>query len=759
MPTTEGASGWRPAVLARLDAWFEPVLVFLALLSVPLLLAGTGDLGPGDRRIIGVASWVIYAGFAVNLVVRMAIDPHRRRALGRLRWDVLVVVGQPALALAHVGLHGLGVALFRLVAVAARTATRGGVVRRTWRRLVDHPFQLLAGVVPYLWLLCASLALRADRAAGTDGIQSIGDALWWAAATMSTVGYGDISPKSPLGRLAGGLTMLVGIGAFSVLTAKLAERLLAARDASGHIDADVADHTVVLGWSAKLPTIVGELVTANASRPAADLVVVCEQPKVDVERDCHQRVPGLARSTTRLTCRTGSTCDPTDVARGRPDLARSILVADDGTNPTGVVMALLALLHGPRPPKPGVPIVVEVQDAAAAASVRRAFGGRVLVVEPARLLARITAQSCRQPGLGLAYEELLNFGGSELYVHADARLHGRRFADLVAAFPTACPVGVVTAEDGVELAPSGDRLLGDGERLLLLGVDDSALDEVELTRAAPVQEPADRDGCVVPEVTRFVVLGWNDLGARVLSQLDEQLAPGSTVTVLVDRDHCVVPGPIALRQIRLAIRDIGAAEYADEIQQVVGAGCDHVVVLSERGLPTREADGRALLATMHAERAAGEGGLASLVTELRDEQDVRLARQATAGEFIISDRLASLLMAQLAESPALAAAFDALLGAAGAELYSLPAEWYAPLGRPVAFSSVSAIASRRGEMALGWRIAAEARAEARRFGLTMNPPKSAAVTFVAGDRVVVLADPTRNATGELAAAPVGLVAP
>jgi len=744
-----------------MDAWFEPLLVFLALLSVPLLLAGTADLGRNDRRVITVASWVVYGGFAANVAIRLAVDPARRLALRRLRWDVLVVVGQPVLANAYVGLHGLGVALIRLLAVAARTASRGGVVRRTWRRLVEHPFQLLAGVVPYLWLLCASLALRADRAAGTDGVQSIGDALWWAAATMSTVGYGDISPKSPLGRVAGGLTMLVGIGAFSVLTAKLAERLLAARDASGHVDAEVSDHTLVLGWSAKLPTIVGELVTANASRPAADLVVVCEQPKVDVERDCHQRVPGLARSTTRLTCRTGSTCDPTDVARGRPDLARSIIVADDSTNPTAVVMALLALLHGPRPPKPGVPIVVEVQDPATATSVRRAFGSRVLVVEPAGLLARITAQSCRQPGLGLAYEELLNFGGSELYVHPDARAECRRFADLVAAFPTACPVGVVTADGAVALAPAGDRRLGAGERLLLLGVDDSALDEVDRPSGAPpAEEPEQPDGRLAPHATRFVVLGWNDLGSRLLAQLDEQLPPGSTVTAVVDRDHCVLPGPLALRHISLVVRDVGAAEHAAEIQQVVGGGCDHVVVLSERGLAIREADGRALLATMHAEGNAGEGGLASLVTELRDEQDVRLARQATAGEFIISDRLASLLMAQLAESPALAAAFDVLLDASGAELYSLPAAWYAPLGRPVPFSSVAAIATRRGEVALGWRLAADAQAESRRFGLTMNPPKTATATFASDDRIIVLSDPaTTTAATARTTSPSAVVAP
>jgi voltage-gated potassium channel len=53
------------------------------------------------------------------------------------------------------------------------------------------------------------------------------DALWWATTTITTVGYGGIYPLTRAGRLVGGFTMLVGISTFAVVTAKIAELLLA----------------------------------------------------------------------------------------------------------------------------------------------------------------------------------------------------------------------------------------------------------------------------------------------------------------------------------------------------------------------------------------------------------------------------------------------------------------------------------------------------------------------------------------------------
>jgi len=54
---------------------------------------------------------------------------------------------------------------------------------------------------------------------------SFGDGLWWSLSTITTVGYGDIYPLTPAGRIVAGITMFVGISTFAIVTARMADRL------------------------------------------------------------------------------------------------------------------------------------------------------------------------------------------------------------------------------------------------------------------------------------------------------------------------------------------------------------------------------------------------------------------------------------------------------------------------------------------------------------------------------------------------------
>ncbi len=65
-------------------------------------------------------------------------------------------------------------------------------------------------------------ALEADE---NKGIRHFGDALWWAITTVTTVGYGDVTPVTPEGRLVAVVLMLAGIGVIGVFTATVASLL------------------------------------------------------------------------------------------------------------------------------------------------------------------------------------------------------------------------------------------------------------------------------------------------------------------------------------------------------------------------------------------------------------------------------------------------------------------------------------------------------------------------------------------------------
>ena len=69
--------------------------------------------------------------------------------------------------------------------------------------------------------------LQPRRRCGPNGrVESFEDALWWSAATITTVGYGDVTPVTPGGRIAGIFAMVVGISTFAVIAARIAAFLV-----------------------------------------------------------------------------------------------------------------------------------------------------------------------------------------------------------------------------------------------------------------------------------------------------------------------------------------------------------------------------------------------------------------------------------------------------------------------------------------------------------------------------------------------------
>ena len=77
--------------------------------------------------------------------------------------------------------------------------------------------QIIAGVTVSVTVIAGVLIHWTDR----QNFPNIGDGLWWAVQTVTTVGYGDLVPTSTSGRLVASLVMLVGIGFLTVVTATI----------------------------------------------------------------------------------------------------------------------------------------------------------------------------------------------------------------------------------------------------------------------------------------------------------------------------------------------------------------------------------------------------------------------------------------------------------------------------------------------------------------------------------------------------------
>jgi voltage-gated potassium channel len=204
-PLTAGQTAARDAWLRR---WNLPIL--LAAI-VPLFMTS-----PQSRVVeigVGVGSWLV---FLVDLVVQIRIDgSYLRRRDGKIDL-VIVVLTFPFYLLSGVSGGSAVLLLARLGRVArALMATKG--LRRFAARL--GKVAVVAGAVVVL----ASLAAYEAEHPTNPGFATIGDALWWGIVTLTTVGYGDIVPKTHAGRFAGVAIMFTGVAVLGVLAGSLAD--------------------------------------------------------------------------------------------------------------------------------------------------------------------------------------------------------------------------------------------------------------------------------------------------------------------------------------------------------------------------------------------------------------------------------------------------------------------------------------------------------------------------------------------------------
>ena len=192
----------REAMLLRVERLTELPLLLLSFAMIPLLLGPMmWELSDYDETLFFTLDVFIWALFAVDLLVKLAIAPDRL-AYARQHWLEVLVVLIPFIR---------PLRILRLFVFGARAF--GGA-----RRLVNVDFLLVYAIG--MVIVAATVVTSVER--GQDSITSFPDALWWSFVTVTTVGYGDLSPVTPTGRAVAVVLMLVGIGLFGGLTANLA---------------------------------------------------------------------------------------------------------------------------------------------------------------------------------------------------------------------------------------------------------------------------------------------------------------------------------------------------------------------------------------------------------------------------------------------------------------------------------------------------------------------------------------------------------
>lgn len=571
------------------------------------------------------------------------------------------------------------------------------------------------------------------------------EAVW--ASLMRTLDAGTMGGDAGWGfRFVMFLVTLGGVFIIStligVLTSGVDSKIEALR--KGRSRVLESGHTVILGWSEQVFTLITELVSANENQKKSCIVVLGLPDKVEMEEEIQQKVESTGK--TRVVCRSGDPMDMADLSIASLNTAKAIVVlSPGGDDPDAeVIKIVLAIVNHPKRRAEPYHIVAEIYDPKNMESARVAGGDEVEWVLVGDFVARVIAQTCRQSGLSVVYTELMDFGGDEIYFTQQPSLVGRRFGETLGAFESNTVMGISYPDGTACLNPPMDTVLRTEDRLVVIAEDD---DKILLTVGKPqnVHEAlivSQRSSIPQPEKT--LVLGWNKRGAAIIRELDHYVAMGSSVLIVADvegveEDLRACCPDLETQVVTWQKGDSTSRRLLDALEL---AQYNHVIVLCYSDtLSPQQADARTIVTLLHLRDIAEKQHLKfGIVSEMLDVRNRNLADVTRADDFIVSDKLVSLMMAQISENKYLNSVLGDMFDPEGSEIYLKPVEDYVQTGKPVNFYTVVEAARRYGEVAIGYRRTQFAKEAEQSYGVKINPNKADEVTFAPGDRIVVIAE-------------------
>jgi voltage-gated potassium channel len=195
------------AFLKRFDDAMRLPIIAAAVLPLAVVPESAGWLGV----VVEISTWLV---FVVDYIVHTRrIHQYRRTGYGR--FDLVVVIATAPWFLLPGAQGGRFVVLLRLARLARLVVASKGA-----RRLFDR-LGRVAIVALSIVVVASLVAYYAERPTNPE-FATFGDAMWWGIVTLTTVGYGDIVPKTSTGRWAGVTIMVTGIAVLGLLSGSLA---------------------------------------------------------------------------------------------------------------------------------------------------------------------------------------------------------------------------------------------------------------------------------------------------------------------------------------------------------------------------------------------------------------------------------------------------------------------------------------------------------------------------------------------------------
>ena len=629
---------------------------------------------------------------------------------------------------------------------ASKTPAQKNSFRRKMRYRFDNT--LARGPIVLIgWLLVAAailsipfwlyLELDPDGVGGGENTKPAPENLFnsfWAV-----LGKGGFSQLTWEGRSFSILitiaSLVTGGAMFAFITANTSKKLTELKRGKGPVVE--SGHVMILGWGPQVYSILQQLDVANENNPGT-AVILAPTPQETMVDEIKNRVGKLKH--TKVITRSVEPSNPKILADMSVATAKSIIVLGTKGTPGSVTGVLSALSN--LAPDSKTTVIADVNDTSAANALMQSGQGRVVTVESQELIAQVTAHACRQPGLAAIYLDLLDFEGNEMYYQPAGEAAGKMFGEALLAYQNASLIGIRRADGAVWLYPPMNTVISNDDYVIAIAEDD---DRIIWSNPRPELDSYGPQTALfaAPKTppSQTLVIGWNSMAKKVLREIGDYATPGSAALVMAQAARVTSDELKDLSTPNMQVITKAYDGSFNELAAVLpGSQFDQVIIFGYRGKTApADADAQTLLSLLAVNTLKQWGafgyGRARIIAEILDSNNVELARVVAVEDLVVSDRLTSLMMTQLSQSPHLSPIFQQLFGPGGVYLSAKPINYYVASGE-VSYAELVAAGRARGEVIIGYRD--NEAGTGLTAGIHLNPSKDARFMAKPTDQAIVI---------------------
>lgn len=554
------------------------------------------------------------------------------------------------------------------------------------------------------------------------------------------------------------ITTFLGIVIFSMLIAFITTKFedVIYNFRKGRSRVIESGHTLILGWNERVIDIIDELILANESERSACIVILADMDKEEMDDVIHKALPDT--KTTRIVTREGVTSSLNELERVNIKEAKSVIILADCAETDSdnekkmsdnrVIKSILAIIAA-QDGENRLNIAAEIFYENNRKLLETFDSDLIVSINSGEILGKALVQTSLTSGLEMVFSEILSFDGGEVYFY-QSDWKGKRFYELAYHFADGIPMGIAKADGRVFLRPDEDPVMESDDEILILAEDDSTIEFKDTKLYSPNNFPYTyKQNEKTPK--RELILGWHRIGRVIINEYADYLAEGSVIDVMADDPDNRVDGEVSVfrkKHPNLNINFINSNPMSREHLEAINPfSYDNLIILSqdERNANPEKNDSDTLVILLLLRRIFADSGSkdkkTKIITQVLNSDNQDLIHQSNVDDFIISNKMISMIFAQLSEQPRILKLYRELFQEGGSEIYLKPAYYYFDeLPIDATFADIMHAVHKRNEICLGIQSSEHIEDPKLNFGIQLNPKKSAVYRLDRLDNLVVLAE-------------------